>query len=165
MRILLASLLILIGGLTVAQAQTRAEEGKVIRRGLYELGKLKTVDDPTISTGHRTEASKTTFKEHTMRIEAAADVVFGLDVVVSGSPRGARLPVRVVWRYPDPGLRNPDTGKTKHKDEYEDAVRLGEEHTYYWSLGADWQQVPGTWTFELWNRDRRLVKQDFTVVK
>src|SRR5262249_1170336 len=163
MRVLLASLLIVLGGLNAAQAQV--DDAKVVRRGLYELGKLKTIDDSSISTGHRTEATKVEFKESTMRIEADDGVVFGLDVLVSGSPRGKRVPVRVVWHYPDPGLRNPDTRKAKFKDEYNDDIKIGNEQTYYWSLGAEWQHVPGTWTFELWQGDRRLVKQDFTVVK
>ena len=73
--------------------------------------------------------------------------------------------MRVIWRYPDPGMKNPDTGKTKFKDEYNDDVKIGAEQTYYWSVGSEWQQVEGTWTFELWYRDRRLVKQDFAVVR
>jgi len=73
--------------------------------------------------------------------------------------------VRVIWRYPDPGLRNPDSGKTKFKDEYNDTVTLGTESTYYWSVGAEWQRVEGTWTFELWYRDRQLLKQNFEIVR
>ena len=164
MRILLASL-VLIGGLGAAQAQARVDDGKVIRRGIYELGKVKAIDDPSISTGHRTEATSVKFKEHRQRIEVKDGTVFGLDLMVNGRPRGQRIPVRVIWRYPDPGLRNPDSGKTKFKDEYNDTVTLGTESTYYWSVGAEWQRVEGTWTFELWYRDRQLLKQNFDVVR
>ena len=46
-----------------------------------------------------------------------------------------------------------------------DTVTLGTESTYYWSVGAEWQRVEGTWTFELWYRDRQLLKQNFDVVR
>ena len=93
MRILLASL-VLIGGLGTAQAQARVDDGKVVRRGIYELGKVKAIDDPSISTGHRTEATSVTFKEHRQRIEVKDGTVFGLDLIVNGRPRGQRIPVR-----------------------------------------------------------------------
>jgi hypothetical protein len=164
MRIVLAALLT-VGAVSVAQAQVRVEDAEVVRRGLYEAGTLTTIDDDSISTGHRTTAKKMTFKENTTRIVAKDGVVFGLDLVVHGSPRGRTIPVRVVWRYPEPGLRNPSTRDVKFRDEYDDKQTIGTEGTYYWTLGDEWTRVPGDWTFELWYNGRMLTSKTFTLVK
>jgi hypothetical protein len=164
MRILLAALLA-IAGITAAQAQVSVERADVVRRGLYTIGKFDAIKDDAISTGQRTSANKITFKSSTARITAKDGVVFGLDVFIHGAPKGSTIPMRVVWRYPEPGLRNPGTGKVKIRDEYTDEKALNAESTYYWSLGDAWTQVPGEWTFELWYRDRMLVSETFTVVK
>jgi hypothetical protein len=34
-----------------------------------------------------------------------------------------------------------------------------------YQFGHDWEIVPGTWTIELWDGDRKLASQSFQVVK
>jgi hypothetical protein len=92
-------------------------------------------------------------------------MAFGLDVFIHGSPKGKLVPFRIIWRYPPPGLRNPDTGKTKLTDDYIDEQTLGEKTTFNWTLGSAWTRVPGTWTFEIWYEGRKLATQSFTLVK
>ena len=94
-----------------------------------------------------------------------ADLIFGLEVRVTGKKRGESLPVKIIWRYPDPGLKNPQTGVAKFADQYVDDVTLGNTHTYYWTLGDEWTLVPGVWTFEMWDRDRKIATQNFTLVR
>jgi hypothetical protein len=161
MRILLAAFLIL-GGLPAAQAQVRVEPATILRTGIYNLGETKTIKDKSISTGQRTEA-KATITENTSVIAAKKDTVFGLDLLIRGTPRGTLIPVQVIWRYPGPGLINPATGIAKTVDKYTTEKRLGDEATFYWSLGQEWQMVPGEWVFEIWYRDRLLARQAFTL--
>jgi len=161
MRILLA-ILIVIGGFATAQAKVKVEPAQVLRTGIYTIGKTKTIEDKSISTGHHTEAN-TTITERTTVITAKKGTVFGLGLLVRGSPRGATIPLQVVWRYPEPGLHNPETGITKTVDKYMTQEQLGKETTFYWSLGQEWQLVPGEWVFELWYGDRLLARQAFTL--
>jgi hypothetical protein len=164
MRALLAAWMI-FGALSAAQAQVRVDHADLVRRGIYKIEKLDTHKDRSISTGQRTTATKITFSRGTDRIRAADGVVFGLDVYIHGTPSGRKAPMRIVWRYPEPGLRNPNTGKVKFRDEYTDERTLDAESTFYWSLGDPWTQVPGVWVFELWYGNRMLASQSFTLVK
>ncbi len=163
MRIFLASLLV-IGGLSTAAAQVRIDGADVLETGLYKLGDTKTIEDRTISTGQRTE-SKTTLVRSTTLIQPKGPTVFGLELVVRGRPNGQTAQVQVVWRYPEPGIRNPDTGTTKFTDQYMTQVEIGARQTYYWNMEDDWQMVPGEWIFELRNGNRTLVRQSFTLEK
>ncbi len=67
----------------------------------------------------------------------------------------------MVWRYPAPGLTNPDSKETKTTDEYFDIQLVGEKFPIFWGLTQDWHLVPGTWTLEVWHFDRKLVTQLF----
>ncbi len=164
MRAILAALMIL-GAFSTAQAQIRVERVDVVQRGLYKIEKTKTIKDKAISTGQRTSATKITFSRNTSTIHVGDGVVFGLDVSIHGRPHGLSVPFRIVWRYPQPGLRNPATGKVKFRDEYIDRQRLNAKATFYWSLGAPWTQVPGEWTFEMWYGKRMLVSETFLLTK
>ena len=163
MRILLAALMF-IGGIMAAEAQTKVYGVDVLRTGTYKVGKSKEIDNPDISTGHRYEA-RVTLIRRTTTIPAKAGVSFGLDIMIRGRPRGKVVPFRIVWRYPAPGLRNPDTGKTKLVDDYIDQKALDERTSFFWQLGEEWVAVPGVWTFEIWYEGRKLAKQSFTLVR
>lgn len=164
MRFLLAALFILAGGFGAAEAQTRVDDLKVVERGYYELTKSKTITDSSISTGQRTEATATLTKSAD-RIELTDNTVFGFSFIVSGQPREANVNMRVIWRYPDPGIKT-GAGKMKYSDEYDTPVQMGKKQWFYWSVGDIWQEVPtGVWTCELWHGQRRLVRQDFEVVR
>ena len=163
MRLLLPGLL-LACGLSWAQAQgvTGVE---VTGAGLMELREVQTHDDAQISTGHRYGATSATVVERTTVIKLKKGIVIGLTAIIRGSPKGQRIPLRVVWRYPQPGMRNPDTGVAKLDDQFETREKLGDETFFYWQLGAEWALVPGEWTFELWDGNRMLAQQSFTLVK
>jgi hypothetical protein len=101
----------------------------------------------------------------TTTIPAREDTVFGAEFAIFGSPRGTVVPLRVVWRYPQPGIIDPRTSIAKFVDEYMDDVELGSNRTWYWKLGGRETLVPGVWTFELWQGNRKLVSQEFTLVR
>ena len=162
MRTIVAALL-LVCGVAAAQAQ-RIEAVDILAAGIYEPGKLKTIEDPSISTGERHEAVAT-LKKRTTVIPARNNTSFGVTVMIYGRPHGKVVPVRIVWHYPEPGLHNPDTGITKRVDDYIERKALGEETKFYWVLGDDWVLVPGEWTIEIYDQDRLLASQSFTLVK
>ena len=170
MRAILVALL-LIGGLMPVRAEGVVNRAVITGAGLFKLGTMKTISDPSISTGQRTQAAGVENDQHsvsdgptlvrrTTTITAGPDVVFGINVRLIGEPAGATAPIRVVWRYPQPGLRNPN-GTVKFTDEYEETRGVDEKTTYYWALGPEWTLVPGEWTIELWSGGKMLVKQAF----
>lgn len=142
MRILLAGLMVMFA-LSSAQAQVRVTGAHVLHTGTYEVEKTKEIEDPNISSGHRYEADATLLHESTT-ITAKLNAAFGLEIMLEGTPRGKVVPVRIVWRYPDPGLQNPQTGKTKFVDDYMDRRGIGKKSTFYWMLGQEWALVPAS---------------------
>ena len=134
MRALLAALMIL-GVLSAAEAQVKIERAYVERRGIYKIEKIDTIKNKSISTGQRTVATKITFTRSTDRIYAADSVVFGVDVFVRGRPSGRKVPVRIVWHYPKPGLRNPGIPVTSNSatNTWIDVHWIAKS-TFYWNL-------------------------------
>jgi hypothetical protein len=166
MRVVLALLLATVGW-SVAQAQSaRIDRIDGQKPGIFVFDSTpKSIQDQNISTGQRTEAKEVRNVEITTLIPARKDTVFGIEGMVVGSPNGASVPVRVVWRYPEPGLTNPATGITKYVDDYTERRTIGQSVTYYWNLGSEWTLVPGVWVLELYQGDRRLLTQKFTLVQ
>lgn len=163
MRFLLAGLFILAGGLGIAEAQTRIDGIKAVERGYMELTDSKSIDDSSISTGQRSEATATLIKSAD-RIELAENTVFGFFFILDGQPRKANVKIRVIWRYPDPGIKAGD--KMKFSDEYDTELQLSDKQWLYWNAGDIWREVPtGIWTCELWDGERRITRQDFEVVR
>ena len=158
LRAFLAALLV-CGFLPQAQAQS-LQRIDIVSAGIVKLGKIKTIDNPSLSTESRTE-SNATLVRRTTTIPGRKDTVFGAEAEFIGSPKGRKVEVRIVWRYPEPGLRNPATGKTTLVDEYSQARVIGERAWFYWNLAEEWTLVPGEWKFEIWQGDRKLATQNF----
>jgi len=155
-----------LGGLSFAHAQTpRIDRLDNIKPGVVSLSEAKTITDANISTGQRLEGGSPKIVSVSKNISIKLGTVFGVQVRIIGKQAGAKAPIRVIWRYQQPGLKNPITGKTKFSDEYTDSRPIGESPVFYWNLAEEWTLVPGTWTLELWQDDRKLLVQDFVLTK
>ena len=160
------SLLILFNGLLCAEAASpRVDRLDRVQAGIFSLGEVKTIKDANISAGQRTEAPKAKLVQVGRNIPAKINTAFGIHFQVLGSPKGAKIPVKVIWRYPQPGLKNPATGTTKFSDEYIETLIAGNSADLYWNLASAWTLVPGKWTIELWQGSRQLLAQEFILSK
>ncbi len=164
MRWVVALLLTLFAACPATAQSGRIDRVELISIGTYKrVGELKTIATKDISTGQRTEANWELVRE-TNTITARSDVTFGATFKFVGKPKDGDAKIRVVWHYPEPGITNPATGKTKLSDEYETTQRLGVEASYCWVLSTTYTHVPGTWRIELWQGDRRVTSQSFKIV-
>ncbi len=143
----------------------RVDGAEVVNPGIYSAKVTKRIEDKSISTGNRNVVSEIENIEITTLIPAKVEMFFGLEGTIFGAPKGARIPVKIVWRYPQPGLNNPAGGAAKLTDEYMDSVNIGNTFQFFWQLTQDWQIVPGVWTFEMWYQGLKLISQNFTLVK
>jgi hypothetical protein len=89
--------------------------------------------------------------------------MFGMRYVVEGAPLGAEVQIRVVVRFPAPGMRNPHTGQTSMLAEHSFSRNIGATRFTNYAIGEDWEAVPGVWAIELWRQNRKLLEQDFTL--
>ena len=99
------------------------------------------------------------------QIDAKAGTVIGAELTIVGAPRRGKVPIKVVWRYPSPGLINPETKSARTEDEYTDVQLVGETFPVFWGLTQEWHLVSGTWTLEVWHGERKLVEQQFQISK
>jgi len=165
MRIIL-TVIFVVSGLSLTQAQTpRIDRLDDISPGVVSLGEVKKVTDSNISTGERFEGGEGKIVSVSKNISIKVGTVFGVQVHIIGKPAGAKVPIRVIWRYPEPGIKSPTTGTTKFSDEYTDSRTIGSRPLFYWKLGEEYVLVPGIWTLELWQGDRKLLAQDFVLTK
>ena len=163
---MIASIVALIASASLSYGQTpRVDRAEVSKPGIYSAKVTKRIADKSISTGTRNEVGEIRNTEITTLIPAKVNMFFGLEGTVIGAPKGTGIPVRIVWRYPQPGLKNPAGGAAKLIDEYMDSAVIGKNFQFFWQLTRDWQIVPGVWTFEMWYQGRKLVSQNFTLVK
>jgi hypothetical protein len=161
------SLLMLIIGVSAAHGQSfNIDRLEVLRPGIYErVGEMKTVKDKNISVGQRTE-SRTKNIEVTTVIPAREGIIFGATFSIIGSPKNHLVPLRIVWRYPSPGIIDPRTAAPKFVDEYTTQAAIGNnDYTLYWTLGGQETQIPGVWTLEVWHLNRKLASQNFTLTQ
>lgn len=150
--------------LLTAQAPTiKVERIEVSRPGTYEIEVRGAVPDQAVTTGNRVEAKAYKSLAVGAEIPAKAGTVIGAELTVIGTPRRGKVPLKVIWRYPPPGLTNPETKETRTTDEYSDVQLIGDKFPVFWGLTQDWHLIPGTWTLEIWHADRKLVTQQFQV--
>jgi hypothetical protein len=102
--------------------------------------------------------------EATTKIPARKGERFGISYVLKGVPEGSHAGIREIWRFPEPGLTNPETGITTQELVRRKILVVTDNAMFSgWALLYEWELVPGTWTFELWTGDRLLLRQPFEV--
>jgi hypothetical protein len=166
MRVFL-SILFLVCSLTASYSKSpRADRITDVKAGLMSLDGTKTVKDDSISTGTKVVATAKIVRTGKNIEMLKSPFAIGVDCLIVGSPKGVSAPLKVIWRYPEPGLKSPDSGTTKLTDEIHDPYKIGERTQFFWSFGdSDWVRVPGIWTVEVWQDDRKLLVQEFNLTK
>ena len=101
----------------------------------------------------------------TRTVTARPGLRFGYTYKLFGRRAGAKVSLRFVGLFPARGLRNPQTGRTTHKDQVTAVNAMGERYVNLYTFEHDWEIVPGVWTFQIWYQGRKLAEQSFTVVK
>jgi Domain of unknown function (DUF3859) len=168
LRLSLAFVMVLGISAASAQAQSpRVDSVVVVRAGLMQADtKVKEVKNKSISTGTLANyPDDPRVVTDTRNIAINGKTIFGIEAKFNGQPEGRTIKVRVVWHYPDPGIKNPSTGVAKFRDEFETNQVLGKTSSYYWTADNNFTHVPGVWTVELWLGERRLTRQEFTILK
>jgi hypothetical protein len=91
-------------------------------------------------------------------------VTFGFRYRVVGKGKGAAK-LKTVIHFPSRGLRNPKTGEITTVEAHRGQAPVGEANYNSYTFDEDWEIVRGTWTFEVWEGDRKLASQSFNIVR
>lgn len=153
--------------LGTAHAQTATiERIDVIDPGIYVAEVTQVKRDSDVASGEIFYAKAAKLVEKTTTIEAKIGVGFGFKLKVVGQSPNGRANLTSITIYPQPGVTNPKTGTTTMREEVSRTPKINNPEVYEgFSFENEWEIVTGTWTFEIWDGDRKLVSQSFQVVK
>ena len=159
------AVLVFLSAAGVAAAQS-VERIDVLDSGLYNAVTTRTEAAPGTASGRTHVVDKVEFYARTNRVPARIGTRFGMRYVVVGSPQDQNVGVRVVWKLPAPGLRNPKTGNV-YRETNEDVTKtIGYRDSLTgYRFDDDWELVPGDWTLELWAGGRMLATRTYTVYR
>lgn len=156
--------LFVIAAACPASAQPGAVDGAaILNAGVYELDLGRKIAGRNRSgLAHHIVTAKR-LNRSTTDIPARLCLSFGFEYVILGAPTDAAVPIRMITRFPSPGLRDPETKAVAHRDEIVINRVIGKVHFRSFTLEHPSDLVPGLWTFELWYNDRKLAEQGFTL--
>ena len=162
MRALLAVGL-LVTGLGTAHAQT-VQRIDITEFGTYAAHVDKKIEAAGTATGTTNVISDVKLVQAGSVVPRRIGTRFGLRYTIVGDGGGDVTLTKIV-RVPSPGLRNPATGNAIVTEKVPLQRRIGVNYYTGYSFEQDWELVPGTWTIELWQGERKLASRSFTIAK
>ena len=149
-----------------ARAQDmRVDRLELLEAGFYDVAKA-TVAGTTPAAGTVTgavqELRNVTLSPATT---ARVGVGFGVRFRSFGARDGERAMLRSVWKIPAPGIVNPNDGKTYLESAADFPTTIGSNHLRGYAFEQPWEIVPGAWTLEIWQGDRKLLEKSFEIKK
>jgi len=102
------------------------------------------------------------FMEYTTDIPTELGVNFGFQYIINSSPKGKPIRVTTVIKFPEGGLQRPGARLYIESRETHDVI-IGKKALHGYGFDEEWEMVPGTWIFELWHREARLIKKTFSI--
>jgi len=159
LKLLLA--LLSIGSHDSAQDTVSVTGATVTEVGIYTARVVKTFDVPAVVGGTNQGLDSFTLVQATTNVTARVGTRFGFRFTIHGKPSNAPVALTMVGEHPP--LKDPATGKTQTRDEYQLESWIGQTYTSY-SFDHEWELIPGKWKFEVWHRGKKLCEQSFTVV-
>lgn len=149
---------------SAAQAQT-VERITFSNAGIYRLDTERVEDAPGSIKGFFRVVKNMRLIERTSRIPAAVGVSLGVNFEIIGEPAGAPVTIRFITRFPQPGLRDPKSGKVHLTSVNDRQYRIGDASFRSYSFDEEWEIVPGVWSLEFWHGGRLIAAQKFEVVR
>jgi hypothetical protein len=132
----------------------------------------RTAPETSIGFLHEVPALDTpAVREHTDRIAGVVGNRFGLLFCAQAGEAGdednestddlAPIHIRVLH----PPTRNPATGQTADRDEWDAPANLGIIRFTGWRFDEPWEIAPGTWTIEILQQGKVMARKEFIITK
>lgn len=132
--------------------------------GIYSLTGTEKIDEKDAATGYRSVPSKVQFVKKTNIVPAKVGTSFGAKFAILGDDVGVPVTIRVVTRYPEQGVTNPEIGKVFLTDEYSLEANVGHGFLHAYRFSHEWEVVEGTWILELHHNGQLIGSKKFEVV-
>jgi Domain of unknown function (DUF3859) len=163
----LGSLALVVALTAAARAQdAHIDRLEVVDAGFYDSAKTTvTGSTPSASTvtGSVQELAELKLLAEPPATSARVGVGFGVRFRSFGERDGERAILRSVWKIPAPGIINPTNGKAYRESVADFPTTIGTNHWRGYGFEQTWEAVPGTWTIEIWQDDRKLLEKSFEI--
>jgi len=134
---------------------------EVTEAGIYSAQVVKEFSTPGVVGGTNQGLDAFTLVQATTNIPARVGTRFGFRYTIHGTH--SNVPIVLTMVAENPPLKDPKSGKTQSRDEYELHSWIGRTYTSY-SFDEEWELIPGKWRFEVWHKGQKLCEQCFLVV-
>jgi TonB family protein len=131
--------------------------------GTYTVRSQTKVESASSITGFSTINHGIEYGEESNRVVAKLGASFGVWLKLESVAANDTMQYRYVWKFPPIGLVNPRTGLRHFSQEGRRSCSVGEKCLRGWQFAEEWELVPGTYTFELWQGDNFLEARSFEV--
>ena len=113
--------------------------------------------------GRQGVASNVYFLRDTPAVTTRLGTSFGADILLVGARRGASATHRTAWKVPGNGAVDAKTGNVFREFGSNFTARIGTPTYRGYKFTEPWEVVPGEWTLEVWQDDRKLVGRKFVI--
>lgn len=158
------ALLFFVNTATAGDTEIEISVAEITGYGIFETGQSARYSGFSKRMIAADAVTGVRFVEYTNEIPARLGVNFGFEYSINSTPRGAKIPVRSIIRFPEPGLQHP-SGKHYAESIEEKHIKIGDSSLHGYGFDESWEIVPGQWVFEIWHRNARLIRKTFTVVE
>jgi hypothetical protein len=141
--------------LIVALVELTSPTSSIAQSAVVELEEVGTY---TLGPPDR-PVSGAVFHQITTTIPVRLGVCFGFCFRIEGGPDGRPVTLRQVRKFPHPGIG----GQTRNESVLN--AKFGARAIMGWCLDKNEELVPGMWIFEVWQGQRLLTSQAFSVVR
>ena len=157
----LLSLAFLLAGAPSMAADIQTLE--VVEVGLFRAQSAGHVPSPQAVNERTDTLANVVFYSLTTKVPAKQGIRFGTRFRVVGTPANQTVTLRSIWRIPEPGIQNPDTGVLYRQSISDSRSVLGTIGMLGYTFDAPWEIRCGEWIQEVWFGERKLLSQTFTV--
>lgn len=155
---ILAFLLLSIRGVA-AQEPISVE---IFEYGLYAIERGAQLLQPNGITQHKVEGL--CHLATTERVPATLSTSFGFRYRLKGPPQAQARQLTIVVQFPTE-VRPPSAAKPLRSYATTVFVQPGVPHYRGYALDYDWEVMPGTWVFQIFDGKAKLAERRFTVVE
>jgi len=145
---------------------THIDRLELVEAGFYDNTKVKVTGSATAAgaaMGRVDELAEIKLLPSPPAVSARVGVGFGIRFRSFGDHNGTQAPLRSVWKIPEPGIHNPTNGNTYRQSVADFTTTIGGTHWRGYGFDEPWEVVPGTWTIEIWQGERKLIEKSFTI--
>ena len=160
-----ASFLLLLGtfsNLLFAEC-TNIEGIEILNFGLYSIKEVRVENIDSNPDGKVRVFQNIINTEKTWNIPAKLKTSFGLKYKIAGAPLDCETEIKRVTLYPEPGLKNPQTGSSINSLEKKLKLKVGQSYALGFIFNEPWEMVKGEWKYQLWHNNHLLAEKTFYV--